>query len=570
METATEPVTPDDIDLGFVAQLVPELDVVTVGGEEIVVGGATRVMVLNPTAALVFRFLDGVVTIGELVDDFADALGADHAVVEADIVAFARELGANGLLEGVALPELEIDWGDWTPPEPLEAGDELDDFTLPDLDGTERSLSDFRGRSVLLVNWSPGCGFCVQIADELTALQPRLAEHDVELVLVTLGDVDANGALFAEHGGVAAPVLLRDGTDVDPFRRTGTPAAYLLDGDGRLVETMVVGSEQVPKLARDLAGVDPATPYGSVEPGIPDGDDDAGHDDGPRGEYLPAPGAMCGPGGGAGPSNRTDWQGTRAYALGGYHVGLSYDVPETAAVLDRLFPGARVNDRRVPDNYSVSLGDGSSSGAGRASRALKLLVRGGSQLVRSRSGARVLAALLQYLSADVAPADPALTRVRATGVLHGDEALLLPAGLVGFVKQVQPRFARAKLQLVDSPRTLVDVDARELVVPEPAVPHDAAVLEEIDADAQLGRELPRARPGRYRLRAWFIARSPERLGRLSPAVAVTDALALVFDLDDDVRAEVERLADFFAEVTAVGVWYENVDELVDQVTGALR
>ena len=62
-------------------------------------------------------------------------------------------------------------------------GDELDDFTLPDLDGAERSLSEFRGKRVLLVNWSPGCGFCVKIAAELGALHPLLVEHDVELVL---------------------------------------------------------------------------------------------------------------------------------------------------------------------------------------------------------------------------------------------------------------------------------------------------------------------------------------------------------------------------------------------------
>ena len=152
-------------------------------------------------------------------------------------------------------------------------------------------------------------------------------------------------------------------------------------------------------------------------------------DDGPRGQYLPAPGAMCGPGGGGGASNSTDWQGTRAYALGGYHVGLRYDAAETAEVLDRLFAGARVNDRRVPDNYSIALGGTPTTKGAGASRSLKLLVHGSTQLVRSRSGGRVLNALLQYLSADLDPADPSLTRVNATAVLRDGDALLLPPGL---------------------------------------------------------------------------------------------------------------------------------------------
>ena len=120
---------------------------------------------------------------------------------------------------------------------------------------------------------------------------------------------------------------------------------------------MVVGADQVPVLARDLAGVDPATPYGTAA------------DRGGRPPITTSSAttrcaagtcrhrARC-----AGPvvvaARRTapTGTGTRAYALGGYHVGLRYDGAETAEVLDRLFAGARVNDRRVPDNYSIALG----------------------------------------------------------------------------------------------------------------------------------------------------------------------------------------------------------------------
>jgi hypothetical protein len=35
------------------------------------------------------------------------------------------------------------------------AGDRAPDFTLPDLDGVEHSLSDFRGKKVLISSWAP-------------------------------------------------------------------------------------------------------------------------------------------------------------------------------------------------------------------------------------------------------------------------------------------------------------------------------------------------------------------------------------------------------------------------------
>ena len=103
MDTVAESFTPDDIDLAFVPHLVPELEVASIGDDQVVIGGATQLLVLNPTAALLFQFLDGDASLGELVDDFTDALGVDRRVVEADVLAFARELGGNGLLEGVAL-----------------------------------------------------------------------------------------------------------------------------------------------------------------------------------------------------------------------------------------------------------------------------------------------------------------------------------------------------------------------------------------------------------------------------------------------------------------------------------
>jgi hypothetical protein len=364
--------------------------------------------------------------------------------------------------------------------------------------------------------------------------------------------------VVGESHGLRAPTLVRGTSGVDPFRGTGTPAAYLLDAEGRIAEDMAVGAQQVPALARDLAGVDPATPYGSV----PDSSAPAS-DDETRGRYLPAPGATCGPGGGAGTSS-TEWQGTRAYALGEYHVGLRFDDDATATVLDRLFVGARVNDRRVPDNYGVALDAGPTTIRDGAAQPLKLLVRGGTQLVRSRSGGRVLAALLQHLSAELAPHDPSLTRVDATAVLRGDDALLLPPGLVNFVKELQPRFARANLRFVDAPQVLLDLDRAELVIPDPAVPHDPSVIDELDAIAKLGTEPPRTRPGRYGIRTWFVVREPDRVGPISRAAAVTATVPRLL-ARDELRTEVPRLAALFEVVDPRAVWYGSFDELVEQV-----
>lgn len=55
--------------------------------------------VLNPTATLVWRCLDGAASLGELADDIAAALGADPVAVGRDMLALAQQLDDEGLLE---------------------------------------------------------------------------------------------------------------------------------------------------------------------------------------------------------------------------------------------------------------------------------------------------------------------------------------------------------------------------------------------------------------------------------------------------------------------------------------
>jgi peroxiredoxin len=127
-------------------------------------------------------------------------------------------------------------------------------FRLSDLRGEQVELEDFRGTRVLLVHWSPGCGFCGQIARDLARLQGDLRRRKTELVLVSYGDVESNRALLEEHGLDCAVLLQRDGETVEGFAHMGTPVAYLLDEKGRVAKPVAVGAHEVPELAEEAAG----------------------------------------------------------------------------------------------------------------------------------------------------------------------------------------------------------------------------------------------------------------------------------------------------------------------------
>jgi hypothetical protein len=77
-------------------------------GEAVLLDEANgRLHLLNATGALVWVCVDGEASIGEIVTDLSDELGAARAVVLADRLAITRHLGEEGLLANLEPPVLE-------------------------------------------------------------------------------------------------------------------------------------------------------------------------------------------------------------------------------------------------------------------------------------------------------------------------------------------------------------------------------------------------------------------------------------------------------------------------------
>jgi hypothetical protein len=60
---------------------------------------------LNPTASLLWSCFDGEARVQDVARDISDELGLSYELVLADAVRVVRELGAEGLLDGVAADE---------------------------------------------------------------------------------------------------------------------------------------------------------------------------------------------------------------------------------------------------------------------------------------------------------------------------------------------------------------------------------------------------------------------------------------------------------------------------------
>ena len=89
----------------------------------------------------------------------------------------------------------------------IEPGSPAPEFTLPDQDGKEVSLSDYRGRTVVLVFYP--ADFSRVCTDQLSVYQevlPQLEEAGAQLVGISVDGAFCHKA-FQEHQGLTIPLL---------------------------------------------------------------------------------------------------------------------------------------------------------------------------------------------------------------------------------------------------------------------------------------------------------------------------------------------------------------------------
>jgi peroxiredoxin len=131
--------------------------------------------------------------------------------------------------------------------EGLRAGTPAPEFTLPGLDGASISLSDYRGRRVLLVFSDPDCKPCQEMAPLLERMHRD--SGGLAIVMISRGDPDANRAKVREHG-ITFPVVLQRSWEVSrSYAMFATPIGYLIDEAGVLASGVAVGGTAICALA---------------------------------------------------------------------------------------------------------------------------------------------------------------------------------------------------------------------------------------------------------------------------------------------------------------------------------
>jgi peroxiredoxin len=137
---------------------------------------------------------------------------------------------------------------------PVEPGSKAPRFRVFDLDGAPKSLSDFRGK-VLLVNvWATWCPPCQEEMPSMERLFREISDEDFEILAISVDAPPGEEDEFGRPGGDLKRyaetrdltfTILHDPTGKiqEAYRTTGVPESFVLDRNG-VIKKKIAGATE--------------------------------------------------------------------------------------------------------------------------------------------------------------------------------------------------------------------------------------------------------------------------------------------------------------------------------------
>jgi thiol-disulfide isomerase/thioredoxin len=130
------------------------------------------------------------------------------------------------------------------------------DFTLQDMDGKPHSLSDYRGKVVLVNFWATWCPPCRREMPSMEHLYQKLREKP--FAVLAIDQWEDPDQVFPFLGQLAAfptfPILFDRKSEVaQAFGVKGLPTSFILDKEGRILYRTVGGRDfQHPEIEQTI------------------------------------------------------------------------------------------------------------------------------------------------------------------------------------------------------------------------------------------------------------------------------------------------------------------------------
>jgi peroxiredoxin len=130
------------------------------------------------------------------------------------------------------------------PAQSPELGETAPDFEFEDDEGHTGSLSDFRGKVVLVNFWATWCGPCTFEMPFIQQVYDERSGTGLVVLAINLGDSADTVTSFLEEHGLSLPILLNPNSElVGRYNIEYIPTTFFLDEDG-IIQYIEVGAFQ--------------------------------------------------------------------------------------------------------------------------------------------------------------------------------------------------------------------------------------------------------------------------------------------------------------------------------------
>jgi len=131
------------------------------------------------------------------------------------------------------------------------------DFTLQTLDGDSLTLSDLRGKAVVLNFWATWCPPCQAEMPELQAAHKAYASGGLVVLGVNQAEDRATVQAFLDERGLDFPVVLDSQYEASQrYQVNSLPTTFFIDRDG-VIREVVVGQMNAALLKQRLKSIYP-------------------------------------------------------------------------------------------------------------------------------------------------------------------------------------------------------------------------------------------------------------------------------------------------------------------------
>lgn len=173
-------------------------------------------------------------TIQDKEDD--NDLGTDDAVIDQNENEQQEVPDEEEEEQSQAAPETQEE-GEDTEGVVLEKGKPAPDFTLTTLTGEKASLSDYKGKVVMINFWATWCTYCDKEMPDLQKIYEENKDKDFVVLAVNVGEDKKTAKDYIDKGGYSFPVLLDEDNTVAQTKYfvSAFPTTYYIGKDGNLI-----------------------------------------------------------------------------------------------------------------------------------------------------------------------------------------------------------------------------------------------------------------------------------------------------------------------------------------------